>query len=172
MIARQYWPAIVNDLGGNTPLVSRYAFPLLFLLLLLAAVGCDAGEEPEPQTVQLGEPFVLSGGQEATVESAGLRLVFSEVLQDSRCPTQVQCAESGQARIRLTAQLGEEPPVELEFNTNPAPGMTQLTNVVNGYQIELQRLDPYPEDPEKPIEFEEYQATLLVTSVQSAGPNE
>ncbi len=153
-------------------MVSRYAFPLLFLLLLFAAVGCDADNEPEPQTAQLGETFVLSGGQEATVEPAGMRLVFSEVLQDSRCPTQVQCVESGQAVIRLTAQLGEEPPVELEFNTNPAPGMTRLTNTVSGYLVELQRLDPYPEDPEKPIELEEYQANLLVTAVGSAGPNE
>ncbi len=149
-----------------------YRNVLLLLFLLLALTGCGGEEEPGSQTVQLGEPFVLAGGQEANVDPPGLRIVFSEVLEDSRCPSQVDCVQAGEANIRLTVTLGELPPADLDFSTNPAPGMTQLINVFNGYQIELQSLDPYPENPATPIEFEDYQATLLVTNILSASADE
>lgn len=90
-----------------------------------------------------------------------LRLNFAEVLEDSRCPAAVACFWTGQARIRLIAQSGASAPTSVEFNTNPAPGLSNTSVRVGGYQVTLNSLDPYPQRPE-PIPFEDYRATLVV----------
>lgn len=152
----------------------------LFLLALaigLVLVSCQPGAEgtatpaaeetatpatATPAEFNLGEPFTLAGGQAAVNSSAGLRLRFEEVLEDSRCPTEVECVWTGQARIALLVQQGEGEPIRVAFNTNPAPGQNQQTAEVGEYTIELQSLDPYPETTAA-IPFQDYRATLIVS---------
>ncbi|WP_234809718.1 hypothetical protein [Mycolicibacterium tusciae] len=58
-------------------------------------------------------------------------------MENSRCPTDVECFWTGQARITVDAEPDQNAPASLEFNTNPAPGQGTLTNDVGGYAIEL-----------------------------------
>jgi hypothetical protein len=51
--------------------------------------------------------------------------------------------------------------MEVESNTNPAPGQTVKVAEVGPYSIELLSLDPYPQTPDA-IAFEDYRATLAV----------
>ncbi|HUM70447.1 MAG TPA: hypothetical protein PLK31_16565, partial [Chloroflexota bacterium] len=51
----------------------------------------------------LNEPFALAGGAETMVGTEGLTLYFESVLEDSRCPTQVNCFWTGQARFLIVA---------------------------------------------------------------------
>jgi hypothetical protein len=140
---------------------SRFGF--LVLLFGLMLVGCQLGIETEmnPASANLGEVFTVAAGEEATINGENLRLRFVEVLEDSRCPTEVNCAWTGQARIAITVQQGEGEPVTVAFNTNPAPDQNQQTAVVGAYTIELQSLEPYPQTTAA-IPFEEYRATLVV----------
>ncbi|MBX3059774.1 MAG: hypothetical protein KF770_25260 [Anaerolineae bacterium] len=109
----------------------------------------------------LNEPFALAGGAETAVGDDGLVLHFESVLEDSRCPTQVNCFWSGQARILIVASQAGQEPVSLEFNTNPAPDQTVDLLPAYDYTVQLIQLDPYPQYTD-PIPFTDYRAQLVV----------
>ncbi|MCL4266829.1 MAG: hypothetical protein KJ069_26855 [Anaerolineae bacterium] len=113
-------------------------------------------------TTNLDEPFALAGDAETVVGTEGLTLHFERVLEDSRCPTQVDCVWSGQARILIVASQPGQEPVELEFNTNPTPDQTVDLLPAYGYTVQLIQLDPYPQTTD-PILFADYRAQLVVT---------
>lgn len=136
----------------------------LAVLIGLALMGCHVDEPARADVpeVNLNQPFALGGGQEAVIPSEKLRLRFTDVLEDSRCPTRVQCFWTGQARIAFEVQPDGAAPTTVEVNTNPAPGQTVTSATIGTYRIELQSLDPYPQTPDDPIAFEDYRATLVV----------
>jgi len=130
----------------------------------LALTGCQVDEQARADAPEahLDEAFALGGGQEAVIASENLRLRFDQVLEDSRCPTRVDCVWTGQARIAIVVQPNAGEPSTVTFNTNPANGQTVNVVAVGPYAIEMQSLDPYPQSPEDPIPFEDYRATLIV----------
>ncbi len=139
----------------------RY-LPAAVLALTLMLIGCRPASA-EPAQVRLDQPFVLSGGQQAALPAGGLRLRFAEVLEDSRCPAQVSCFWTGQARIAIVTDTADQATTTVEFNTNPAPDMTVSTvRVPGGYTVTLRSLEPYPQSPDHPIGLPDYRATLLV----------
>jgi hypothetical protein len=137
---------------------------LVTLALAITVVGCQMSQkaEADPVAYNLNEVFALGGGQEATISGENLSLRFTDVLEDSRCPTQVECFWTGQARIAVLVQPQGREPTTTEFNTNPAPGQNMQTAQVGEYTIELQSLDPYPQTIDESIALEEYRATLSV----------
>jgi hypothetical protein len=137
---------------------------LLALVLGIALVGCQLSQnaDADPVEFSLDKEFSLGGGQEATISGENLRLRFTEVLEDSRCPTQVECFWTGQARIAVLVQPDGRDATTVEFNTNPAPGQNVQTVQVGEYTIALQSLDPYPQTPDESIGLEQYRATLSV----------
>lgn len=130
------------------------------LTLAVALAGCHPAQAG-PVEADLGAPFTVAGGQEAVIRGADLRLRFSEVLEDSRCPTQVECFWTGQARIAVQVRVAGAP-TTVQFNTNPAPGQTITTVDVGGYAVELVKLDPYPQTPDDSPALADYRATLSV----------
>jgi hypothetical protein len=142
--------------------MKKWTWPFA-VLLGLALLSCHSAEPARADVPEfnLNEPFVLAGGQEGLIPSEKSRLRFTDVPEDSRCPTQVECFWTGQARIAISVQPNGSGSTNVEFNTNPAPGQTVNTADVGAYTFELQSLDPYPQTPD-PIAFEDYRATLLV----------
>ena len=138
-------------------------FWIVLATLVLALAGCQShAAQADPIEAVLDQEFVLHGGQQVAIRDADTRLRFTDVLEDSRCPTEVECFWTGQARIALDAELGQGAPASLEFNTNPAPGQGKMTNDVGGYTIELKSLDPYPKTPDDSPALTDYSATLVV----------
>jgi hypothetical protein len=137
---------------------------LLVAVLLLALAGCQATREAEADPVEfaLNQEFTVSGGQEAVISGEILRLRFSDVLEDSRCPTEVECFWTGQARIAVLVEPSGSPSTTVDFNTNPAPGQNVQTRRADGYTISLKSLDPYPRTPDDSIALDEYRATMSV----------
>jgi hypothetical protein len=133
------------------------------VLISLALMSCHAAKPARADVPEfdLNEPFTLAGGQDALIPGEKLRLRFTDVLEDSRCPTQVECFWTGQARIAVSVQPDGSGPTTVEFNTNPAPGQTVKEAAVGQYSVELQSLDPYPQTPDA-IAVENYRATLVV----------
>ena len=132
--------------------------PALAAVSLLAA-GCQVASA-DPGTVGLDRDFTLGGGQEASVD--GLRVRFTDVLEDSRCPARVACFWSGQARLTVVAQAEGDPPTAVEFNTNPAPGLSVSSGRVGEYTVTMRSLEPYPQTPEDVTPLEDYRLTLSV----------
>ena len=133
-------------------------------VLAVALMGCQLSHEADADPVEftLGKEFTLGGGQEAVLSGEDLRVRFTDVLEDSRCPTEVECFWTGQARIAVAVQPAGRPSATADFNTNPAPGQNVQTVRVEDYTLRLTSLDPYPRTPDDPIAFEDYRATLLV----------
>jgi len=131
--------------------------------LALSVVACGSSERApiEPSLSQdeatveaaLGEPFKLKIGQTAAVEGTSLTVRMQAVPADSRCPTDVQCVWSGNARVDLRAG-GTDVPV----NTHEEPHAA----AVGDYRIELLDLAPQPKSTES-IAASSYEATLLIT---------
>src|SRR5262245_20372126 len=84
------------------------------LLMAVLLIGCgsqveNVPSEPtavlastptqQPDSAVLGQPFILKIGQSTRIESEGLDITVGSVLEDSRCPTKVECAWIGRASI-------------------------------------------------------------------------
>jgi hypothetical protein len=134
------------------------------MVLAVALMGCQQAQEAGADDVEfhLNEEFALAGGQDAVIAGEELRLRFEEVLEDSRCPTQVDCVWTGQARIAIVVQPAGSTPTTVAFSTNPAPDQNVQTAQVGEYVIELISLDPYPQTPDYTFDLEQYRATLEV----------
>lgn len=130
----------------------------------LALAGCQVNDAAAgPVAFDLNQAFALGGGREASMNGEDLRVRFTDVLEDSRCPERVECFWTGQALVAILVQPRGREATTLEFNTNPAPGQTVSTGQVGDYTVEMQSLDPYPQTPDEPIALAEYRATLTVT---------
>ena len=79
---------------------------LVVAVVAVALMGCQVSRKAEADPVEytLGQEFSLRGGQEATISGENLRLRFTDVLEDSRCPTEVECFWTGQARIAVAVE--------------------------------------------------------------------
>jgi hypothetical protein len=135
------------------------------LLIGMAVAGCGSSPvaEADPVAFTWDQAFALPGGREATAPGGDLLVRFTDVLEDSRCPTEVECFWTGQARIAIQVQPAGREPTTTEFNTNPAPGQNVQTARVGEYTVSLRSLDPYPRVIDESISLEDYTATLSVT---------
>jgi hypothetical protein len=136
---------------------------IIAVALVLGAAACGSSERApiEPSASQdeaaidavLGRPFTLEIGQSAEVANTNLTVRFLAVPADSRCPTDVQCVWSGNARVDL--RTGG---VDRSLNSHEEPRATD----VGEYRIELIGLAPQPKSTES-IAPASYSATLIVT---------
>jgi hypothetical protein len=130
---------------------------ILLLALLAPAGACAITRDmpADPPAVRPSEPFTIAPGDTVRVMDEDLaieegRLVFEEVLTDSRCPAGVSCVWAGEAQVRLTLFYGDgtvheahlEIPGMLQFGVPPdAADFTEI----GGYTVRFLRLDPYPD---------------------------
>ena len=135
---------------------------VIWIMVGLSTACGGSTAAPQPKFL-LGDVFTIGMGETAVIESENLTVTFDSVIGDYRCPSQVNCAEEGQAEGVITIQQSEGEPVALEFNTNSSPDLNRQSFVFGDYVVDLQSLDPYPQEPDKPIEVETYRVTLVIT---------
>lgn len=133
---------------------------LLWLVAMLWLMACNP---TEPAPIQLNQPFTISINQPVLFSEKGLTLTFQKVLEDSRCPSHVQCAWAGQARISISVSQTDQAPIILEMNTNPP--LKQDVVTYEDFQIQLLALNPYPEDIGQRIPAKVYEATFVITEL-------
>jgi len=102
------------------------------VFILAAALGCASTGGAE-----LGKPVTLKLGERAAFDEGRFVVTFVSVPEDSRCPKDVQCIRAGTARVRLETVSGNAAPAPIELEV---PGDA----VIGEWEIEVQRLDPYP----------------------------
>ncbi len=112
-------------------------------------------------TITLGQSFTLALGQHGRLDSAGLGVRFYEVVEDTRCPRQVDCESQGWARIAIFVWKTNVEPVEFFLSTDPATDRDVV--LYDEYQVRLLGLDPYPETADPGIAPEDYRATFAVS---------
>ena len=111
--------------------------------------ACDGG-------ASLNKEFKLRFGGDTAVGD-GLKVKFSALVEDSRCPKGVDCIWEGNAKIRVELVGAGKQPASFELNTNVEPKTASCA----GYEISLVKLDPYPNADARPKE-KDYVATLSV----------
>ena len=133
-----------------------------------AMVSTDAYHDPsatlEPNMTEIGlnQPFTLSVNESARIQGTTLSIKFLSVPNDSRCPRQVNCVWTGAADVEVEVTNATDTSQIITFDTNPAPTLKKMKIVVGDCEIELVQLTPYPENPEPPIQQNEYRAELVV----------
>ena len=138
--------------------IPHSAFPFRALCLLRFILTFVRAAIEEGEVIRLGQEFDLKINQEAMIEGEALDVVFESVLEDSRCPEGVDCIWSGNAKIKLRSGKQKQTPAAVELNTNVGSKSSSYLN----YDIRLVALKPRPK-ADKPIQPNEYRATLIVT---------
>jgi hypothetical protein len=149
-------------------MLTKRSIGLFCLLSLLWLTACRNAQNPffpvAELSIQLDQPFALTLDQQAKLTEEGLTVTFQKVLEDSRCPSNVQCVEAGQARILIDVTHLDQSPVTFEMNTNPPLKLDVISS--EGFQIRLLELNPYPEEIGQHIPAATYEVILVITQTQ------
>ena len=124
----------------------------LALGLAAALAGCGS----DPIAPQVGEEFILSIGQSATIAGRGITITFQDVTEDSRCPSDVVCIQAGNATVAVTVS-SDLTKADLEIKTSGPSSVT----IADDLELTLQELDPYPHTAH-PQAKDDYRARLIV----------
>ena len=140
--------------------------------MALIAVGCandgTLGVRDDAfrvdRTVEAGQIFTIEVGEVVLVDGTHVIVFFEGVLEDSRCPTGVECPWEGNAAVRFEVSLdnAELAPQPIVLNTALEPRQTDKFGVT----IRLEGLDPYPADSEPTIDPASYVAELAVSPTE------
>ena len=132
---------------------------LLVGLVLSMCVFADARTKRSRNAVVLGTEFKVRQGQQVMVKGENLSVSFDAVLEDSRCPTGVNCVWAGDAKIAIGARPAKGEAATLELHTN---GQFAQVGMYQQYTVKLVALDPHPKADVETAQ-KDYVATLLVT---------
>ena len=117
-------------------------------ILMLVLFSCLESTDP-----RLGDEFELAFSQTSQIDNENIVIKFVGVSEDSRCPTNVNCIWAGNAKILL--EIFQD---TLSINTALEPKNIE----VNGYQIELKSVSPYPNGIEA-VNIDDYSIGIVVT---------
>ena len=133
----------------------------------LAWTACSTAGTATGSPIALGAPFNLRPGEFAQTADAGLRIGFTGVAADSRCPKGEQCVVAGHAVVRVWLQLGAGPKEQRELHTGPGNG--QALRLFN-HELRLVALTPDPVTGKVVLPADQV-ATLTLTR-STTGANE
>jgi hypothetical protein len=108
----------------------------------------------------MGTEVTLGVGERVAVGDEGLAVTFLEVMEDSRCPSDVMCIQAGQATIKIKVEMAERELGTLSLTLGG--GVGSVPETLEGYTFKLVRLDPHPISTHQP-QPGEYLAFLEVT---------
>lgn len=126
---------------------------LFFSLILTLGFGAFASDA----AAQNGKPIKIFVGKQAKDKRNKLTIKFVSLIEDSRCPTDVQCIQAGNARIKVEVSDGKGKSETFEMNTmRGARGAA-----FDSYAINLESLTPAPKSNIR-INRNGYAATFTV----------
>jgi hypothetical protein len=112
---------------------------------------------PTPKPVIMGMQFAIYLGQTGVLED-GTVITFDSVIEDSRCPRDVECDTQGQVIVTLTIARHGDP----QSITITQQSEASVIEAVDSYYIELISLRPAPES-NRTVTPELYRVQLVVT---------
>jgi hypothetical protein len=133
----------------------------LLAVLTGGLFACHKKAKPESGYINFrpDEAFELKYGGAASLEGGNLKLTFTAVPEDSRCPEYVNCVWEGEVKISV-AVIGSGVNKTLEF-VRKAKEKSNTVQAAGDYKIMLSEVSPYPKQQQK-IKPEDYRIRLLV----------
>lgn len=114
---------------------------------LLAACASPAQERPSssdsPATPATPGSHAIAMGEQLQLDD-GSRLTYLHLLNDSRCPPEVQCVWAGDAEIQLRWQPERGSAQLFSLHTQPLRGKGSNSVTLGGLNIRLQALERGP----------------------------
>lgn len=134
----------------------------LLLIILFAIVTVPTMKHSVAENdVQIDQEFRLRVGQEVSLRDTKLKIKFVSVVEDSRCPTGVDCIWHGNGKVQIDIKKSNRKPMSLTLNTYMAPQESAYGN----YIVKLLQLSPYPASG-KTISPDQYEATLIISTAK------
>ena len=134
--------------------MTRHVFVLWSILPVLAACNSNPAG---PSEVPLGQEFTLMPGESATVQGTDLQVSFDKVVEDSRCPIDVNCIQAGDVVVAVQARWKDG---ASDFQLRTAAGRDATS--AGAYLVRLVRVQPEA-DTRHPIAPGDYRTVLEVT---------
>ena len=131
----------------------------LFIFLLFLSWTWQGQTVDPVKEVALDEEFTIKFGQQVEVKDANLRITFTTVEEDSRCPIDAVCVWVGNVKLNLEVKRSKKKFVSSPINTTLEPKEI----VYKGYRIKLIGVKP-ERRAGIPIAPADYEATLVVSS--------
>lgn len=117
-----------------------------------------------PEATRIKGPkdsFAVGFGETVEIASEGIMITFVEVMEDSRCPSDVQCVWAGRATVVLGIQFDYEEPIHIQLSVGTLGEGYYSEIIVDGVWITLIDVEPHPISTEK-IQLEDYRVALVV----------
>jgi len=86
--------------------------------------------------------ITLKEGQNKFVKELGMNVTFKKVVEDSRCPKDVNCVWEGAATVELEVMGLETRPMTMKLSTVNQGTKYSKVQQFNGYDISLDQLTP------------------------------
>lgn len=131
---------------------TRRFFATALIAVLPSCATVDTAVVANP-----GAEFSLAAGKSATISGTPYRITFNRVIEDSRCPVDVQCVWAGDAKIELTVSRSSAARDTRVISLTPPN--SELT--VGDVKIRFVSLAPTPRQSEPPAS-RAYVARLMV----------
>jgi len=135
---------------------------IILMLLVSLTFSCEKADDT-PGTFVLGEPFELSlNDPSADCECGKISITYSQITEDSRCPTNVECFWEGRAVIKFDLSIENK---QQKLVLTSRAGHEELSrDTIDNYIFSLESVDPYPVHPHF-IQEEDYRFGLKVTAL-------
>jgi len=132
-------------------------FSILLLVVLALSFSCKKKPQAGYRLVQAGESFELMLNESAKLDGEDLKITFTEVLEDSRCPEGTDCFWAGEVKIAVKANTGNRTYQLALSREGKQTG--EVTQNAGDFRIALQEVNPYPKQNHK-ISPEDYKIKL------------
>ena len=134
---------------------------IFFLFLVVCALTAACKKKPQPghATFKLDEIFELKLNGSSQLADGDLKLTFTAVPEDSRCPKGLDCFQEGRIKITLAAISSGQVRV-MEFSRQ-ASQTGIVARPFENFNIQWIEVSPYPEKDIK-IRPEDYTLKLAV----------
>lgn len=134
------------------------------LLSLSACTGQKAAQNSKTKSEKTAQPLVLKSPKNSTknnmenenivqfnegenkfLKDSEMNVTFQKVVEDSRCPADVECVWAGVATVDVQLMGTYTRPVNVKLSTidDVKKGYSKYA-IFNGYKISLVELNPYP----------------------------
>jgi hypothetical protein len=122
----------------------------------IVSAQVDGPYDKEPGTTD--QTVTLGVNKSKKIFDRKLTVTVLSVIEDSRCPKDVECIQAGNAKVRVAVRKGTDSSKIMDLDLNAG----QKTVMFENYKIKLDALTPYPATA-APIKRNKYIATLTFT---------
>ena len=147
--------------GNRFPSFAVYTSMKSTILYLVIIIGISAMLTSACTKAGTGfNTYDLDYEQQVSID-ADNRIRFTQVIEDSRCPIDVECVWAGRAVVGFEFSAGSETTFPITLALGPDNPEAADTTVLDKYRLELLRVLPAPLSTADPLP-EEYQVRILV----------